>query len=847
MANMHRGILAWFDFSRGYGHITDSAGNRFIVHRKCMKKGYLPRMGDGVTFTARPVPAGVLAENVSFDASGEDELVVPLTAPLEVQTIDPSPAIGAAVEPLAPPTDAPVPQPSKPLVSHIDPTALPSSVVAKASSGDQVHTARVQHSEPARLSSTLSTGRDDLLAQALLFESRGDDKRARECFERGMRLKPPSAQLITAYVKFERHRSRTAAAREILRRGLELHAHGERIRSHLLATLGQLELRTRRYERAIDLLTESLRLADRAANKGEQWRYLALAYAGSHRSDKVLAAWTAVQEALASGAHFSQEESLALLPCLFGGEIPRLTKLLALLDILAFKIVAVGEQITNRFAHAPPALVTLLIRASTAIYQNTFDLADDLLVVCPLSTQVDFSVVKSAESLYQHHRRSANVHPSCFFLVLDDLPRLRQQLLRRAEQPGSAIIVPIEDRLLAGMPEDAHKDFQAVLQDWLFQIDRFRNNQPVSGRNFFGREQIFGAIEAQIDDARSVGIFGLRKIGKTSILKQLVDRRLGDAVAYVDLQALPPGAVSVDYVLWMAGDALLEDAQAKYGPSIANDLELFGRHHTFPGGSLGLAFDNDLGRLAFALQNMNVAAEPKLVLMLDEVEKFFPPPLGSRGISGFDEFFSYLRGKAQQHEWFVSMVAGANARIVEEPHWLGVDNPVFRFYDTIYIPPLEPGESTEMITALGRGMGLLFTADTCDAINRATGCHPFVVRQLCSLIFRTYSTRPLSVTADHVSGVSAIFALQEDSTFREMVDRLRRQFPDELAVLLHLTTVEGASIAKLRKLFPVRASEVLSHLVGYSLITLHGEIATIAFPLLREWLANNRTMLLESA
>lgn len=651
----------------------------------------------------------------------------------------------------------------------------------------------------------------------------------------------PTSQLITAYAAFERNRSRSLNnARDVLKRGLSYYASERSIRAHLLTALGQLELRARQPDVAVEYLTKSVDLADPDSNPGEQHRLLALAYATLSKPN-ITAAWAAVTKATTRGVSFSQAEVLQLIWCLFGGANPRLQSLLRFLESQSFKVVTVGERLDAAFVHRPPLFLPLLVRAPS-IYSSTYDLADDLLLACHLGEDADYAVVKQAEDLFDYYRRNANVNPTSFFLACGDLSTLRQQLMRRAEQPGKPIIIPLPDTLLGQHDTDdesgaaaATTNFRGLLHEWLFQVDRFRSNQPVSGRNFFGREKIFRSIEAQIEEGRSIGVFGLRKIGKTSILKQLAHRRLVDIVGYVDLQGLPPGVDSVDYVLWLIGDALAKAAKAKYGRGVLAGMRLFGQHLSFPGRPVGLDFDGDLNRLAAQSQDANLAAKCRIIIMLDEVERIIPLP-NRRGIAKCDELFGYLRGKAQLHSWFISIVAGANAKVVEEPHWMGLDNPVFRFYQPVYLPPLEPEESSEMVTVLGRGMGITFDVEALDEINGLTGRHPYVVRQLCSLLARTFPERPLSITSEHVERVGTTFAVEEHATFREMFERLHRDFPDELRILRHLANVGRTTLHDLEALFGRGVKERIGHLRGYSVVEKDAaDQYSISFPLLQQW------------
>ena len=98
-------------------------------------------------------------------------------------------------------------------------------------------------------------------------------------------------------------------------------------------------------------------------------------------------------------------------------------------------------------------------------------------------------------------------------------------------------IVPLDDTLFQ-KSEKPLQTIQELLGQYLGRRDLYSNTVPVSGRRFFGRERLLLRLTDEVQRGQFLGIYGLRKIGKTSLIHQLRDEKLrGDAVAYVDLQA----------------------------------------------------------------------------------------------------------------------------------------------------------------------------------------------------------------------------------------------------------------------------------------------------------------------
>ena len=104
-------------------------------------------------------------------------------------------------------------------------------------------------------------------------------------------------------------------------------------------------------------------------------------------------------------------------------------------------------------------------------------------------------------------------------------------------------------RTLIPMPRTADVDVQTLhktLRQQIYSRDVYSQKGAVSGEGFYGRRSLMSAVQGFLDDGRVVGIFGLRKTGKSSVLHQmrakagLADRDTGKkrAFVYQDLEDL---------------------------------------------------------------------------------------------------------------------------------------------------------------------------------------------------------------------------------------------------------------------------------------------------------------------
>jgi hypothetical protein len=245
-------------------------------------------------------------------------------------------------------------------------------------------------------------------------------------------------------------------------------------------------------------------------------------------------------------------------------------------------------------------------------------------------------------------------------------------------------------------------------------------------------------------------------------------------------------------------------------------------------------FDNDLRSTRIAFLESPKTAFIKVLVLIDEVEIILPTA-GREGFKGYVDFFSYLRGTSQQEGFLISVVTGANPSICEEPQWEGRDNPVFEFYQQLFLPPLEKHECDEMIQKLGKGMGISYNPKSLQQIYLESGGHPFVARQLCSRIAQLFRERPLQVDMAKVKQGIQEFLFHDAAIFQDILGRLERDFPEEKELLLFIA--DGVNTeTELSSLSKSATQESLRHLVGYQLVDREGTTYHIKMGLLFKWI-----------
>lgn len=678
---------------------------------------------------------------------------------------------------------------------------------------------------------------DHLALATLARDARRYDEAAR-LYEIGMR-ESPSIQLILSYAAMEKNRGRKSDARRIYDEGIRLFPGNAKLREDA----GVLAASERDYRSAITRLKESLQICRRSDQGGE----------------KGVLVWLA-RTHYATGGEASLKECIRLYQealSLFGRGATRLPDL----DLLKLNLARIrtqhhrGSLTFNFLASAGLEIVKarLLDRATEGAdlivdlgnpeLQEGYGMGRYLLIRCFFKSDVSLADLEDFDREISVWSRRGLADEQLALLIVASLPLELQKLIsqriddRRRLSPA---LVPVQqtDIETGASPVGV---LRAALDRWLYRRDLFATNSPVEGRRFFGRDKPLAELRDSIAAGVPCGIFGLRKVGKTSLLKEAQRRSMeqGDLVIYLDLSRLPSDVSDCRWIYWKLAGGLREQAsrllEGSFRWRLGGEFEDFlDIPSSFP---VATAFDSDLTRLLKTLRKTPVSPRPRVVFLIDEIERILPSSLGKAGFAGFFEFFSYLRGVAQENREFVVTVTGANASICETAQFQGRDNPVFNYFKEIYLQLLEFPECATMLRELGRGMGIRFDSSASERIYDFTGGHPFFTRQFCSFISQQYPTRPLVVSRNMVDPLLSQYLSLRSDDFQEIAERLSRDFPDELEMCV-LLAKEGGAVSRTRAdaIFSASAGSSVRHLTGYQILQVDPERAYIKISMLSEWL-----------
>ena len=390
----------------------------------------------------------------------------------------------------------------------------------------------------------------------------------------------------------------------------------------------------------------------------------------------------------------------------------------------------------------------------------------------------------------------------------------------------------------------ASEEFRRRLQERLYAADFFDRSGPVEGKDFIGREKLLQDISQKLSAGSHIGLFGLRKMGKTSIIKALIARShvLTPHMSWVhvDLLAILPINRTATFLFHRIAEQIV--ATVPRAVLTAVGCRVIGVPRRFSDiasteaaiRAFERSFDEDLRAVLRHLK----AEGKQLVLVLDEIEQLFPLPGQPEGFKGYDAFLQYVRGVAQEVGGLSVLVVGVNSQI-SEAQFFGAtrhghgsggrrQNPMFAFFSTRYAEPMDTDDIKTMLRSLGKSSGVSFGHEAVDQIEHFVGGHPYLIRKYCSLLIRG-KERPVDVTREHVIAARQDFIRQESSVFAEMCQVVKEYYPEEFAVLHRVATEGGRPAESIN-------NAILAHLAGCQLVAIHDGRVEIGTELLKEWL-----------
>lgn len=371
--------------------------------------------------------------------------------------------------------------------------------------------------------------------------------------------------------------------------------------------------------------------------------------------------------------------------------------------------------------------------------------------------------------------------------------------------PEHPIVIPLTyEELLSG---DASELVENRFRKHFYSRDLFSFLSPLKKDTyFFGRSNLINEIVNRYQSGEHTSLFGLRKSGKTSIV-YAIERRLianGDLVLSVDCES-----PSIHLLRW---NELLERLLKKYHELRGSKVKIdtTGRYDEK---NAAESFESDMLRIYKSKKQAST------LFIFDEIERLTPATASSthwKDSTDFIYFWQTLRSFYQKHPYvFCYMLVGTNPSCIEASTLNNHENPIYASIPSQYVPPFSVEQVTQMVSRLGDYMGLRFDPLIFSKLTEDLGGHPFLIRQMCSLIHKRAShTRPKKVDKALYQQAQVDFQIGAQEYLEMMVHVLRDWYPDEYEMLRFLAQGDLESFNE----FSTDHANYTRHLVGYGLI-----------------------------
>ncbi len=142
-------------------------------------------------------------------------------------------------------------------------------------------------------------------------------------------------------------------------------------------------------------------------------------------------------------------------------------------------------------------------------------------------------------------------------------------------------------------------------------------------------------------------------------------------------------------------------------------------------------------------------ALPLLLIATPTVQAATPTEINTLAAE-FNSVFGALRALNQQHNRLSLLVADAHPDCNRINYWNqeGVrTNPVFSFFQEVFLPTFPYEDTHMMITDIAKLMGREFEEPVLERIHEQSGGYPLIARQLASLLHKKIPENPISLTA----------------------------------------------------------------------------------------------------
>lgn len=443
----------------------------------------------------------------------------------------------------------------------------------------------------------------------------------------------------------------------------------------------------------------------------------------------------------------------------------------------------------------------ILIKATPNLY-DLFNISAEIIVVFSDYSEFEPRTFDTFDNI-KDKLELGRVENLCGVIVSRDI-QIEQRIKEYNSGPETRTIIPFSYEEIQSNKNNNYL-FRNKFQKYFYSRDLFAFDDALkTDLYFFGRNQLVMEIIDKHFSGQNMGLFGLRKTGKTSIIFDVKRKiQMKNAVGvFISCQS-PEMSMGtwVDAIFYIV-KRIYNDFKMDYSSISREDFTEISAAE----------------KLSQTISNIYDLFNKTILLMFDEVEhitfKKAANPNWSEGLeSAF--FWKAVRSSFQEESSkFTYCIVGTNPICIEYSKICQAENPIFLGVSVQYIPGFSVEQTRTMVRKLGRIMGLKFDEILYSKMTEDYGGHPFLIRHLCSYISKKYTNRPVIIDRIKYNICKEEFNKTQGKYFDMLLEVLTDFYPIEYEMLSYLASGDIETF----KYFANEDHSLIEHLLGYGII-----------------------------
>ncbi|KPA10205.1 secreted protein containing ATPase, AAA-type, core domain protein [Candidatus Magnetomorum sp. HK-1] len=346
---------------------------------------------------------------------------------------------------------------------------------------------------------------------------------------------------------------------------------------------------------------------------------------------------------------------------------------------------------------------------------------------------------KAIVFLYRENVSIPKISNQMTFLLKDIIGKIKIYLVYTTNRPETQMmqnlreiskceVIPIsESNLKKCIPQNKQEKERTLKEfedPFITRTDPYMESTPINDPTwFYGRHKLIKTLPELLSQGQHVGLFGLRKVGKTSLVKQIQQRFVATPNVFIDCQKIPnQAAVFFEHILNELCSELSR-LNIKDVPSFrtCDAADEFYKHFS----KLFEQWKKAGNSLPF-------------VVIIDEIDRLFQDreiKENELSLKEYVHLFKTLRGLAQSNNSIVTLVIAYRPDINRHNLLTSKvgENPMFRSFIEQYLGFLSSEESASMIREIGKWKDIIWTKDAASKVYYYCGGHPLVSRFFASM------------------------------------------------------------------------------------------------------------------